>query len=261
MSKSLLLAATSTATTYRFTSPKPLGGWACCTVNDHTGEVCITSDWGNWAHRWNVNHLGTPTLTDFIAGGQWDYLARKLCDHATEFDAEATVENLHRILIERRRENRIDRDTARYVWDQIECIGDDCTRNADLFYERLTTDAVIDRAIGESPWECGRERPTEEYKVLVEVILPALVKRGGGGPWVTLRSRGPTRRGTRSVVARASQKGAATATPRESSRAWPAATGKATAPGSSWWMVGGSTADDLAALTPKWSGEYHPGRA
>jgi len=44
-------------------------GWAIFTINDVTGEFFISSDWGNYSHRWNPdpNILGEPSLTYFLA--------------------------------------------------------------------------------------------------------------------------------------------------------------------------------------------------
>jgi hypothetical protein len=86
------------------------GGWALATVNNETGEFAIQSDWGNWAYRWNVHHLGDNTsLIKFIAdrdAGHCDYIANKLAprSEAYEFDAEETVREMRQRLCERRLE-------------------------------------------------------------------------------------------------------------------------------------------------------------
>lgn len=85
-------------------------GWALCTVNDETGELSIQSDWGSWSHRWNVRHLGSPSLTHFIGDrSACHYLADKLSRErgprsGEEFDVGATVAKFRRILCERRLE-------------------------------------------------------------------------------------------------------------------------------------------------------------
>ncbi len=135
-----LTSVSTDAVTYRF---KPDGknahrdpwGWVIATINDATGELNIQSDWGNYAYRWHIDHLGSDggvpdkldtfarqlrdktfrpvkrkhTLTEFIAGMQFDdkygcdYLANKL-DHAGAhaFSGEATARELCRMLIEKR---------------------------------------------------------------------------------------------------------------------------------------------------------------
>jgi hypothetical protein len=106
------LISRSTAITYRFAADEH-GGWACCTVNDATGELSITSDWGNWAYRWNIAHLGGDrdkgegTLTWFLSDRtSFDYLAGKLTTSEEQrcFDGDATLAVCREMLIEARRE-------------------------------------------------------------------------------------------------------------------------------------------------------------
>ena len=107
----LSLVSTQTATTYSFRAAPGTFDWACCTVNDATGELLITSDWGNWSHRWNAHPeaLGAPTLTVFIGDrGDVDYLARKLQNEGTggvRFSGAATARALRQRLCERRLED------------------------------------------------------------------------------------------------------------------------------------------------------------
>lgn len=82
LSKLVLVSAKVAATTYTFeTQSDGFKSWALCTVNDQTGELLITSDFGSWSHRWSASPstLGHPTLTAFIGTrGDVDYIARKL---------------------------------------------------------------------------------------------------------------------------------------------------------------------------------------
>ncbi len=110
MTSLTLVSARSAATTYSFeTRDSEFRSWALCTVNDATGELLITSDWGSWSYRWDATpaSLGAPTLTAFIGDrGDVDYLARKLQREGRAgrvFSAEATARALRRRLCERRR--------------------------------------------------------------------------------------------------------------------------------------------------------------
>lgn len=123
----LVLKSIKTATSYSFrVEEEGSFGWALCTVNDQTGELLITSDWGNWSHRWSPRpeSLGAPTLTAFIgARGEVDYIARKLLREGRDcrrFSASKTVAEFRKMLCLRRAadgreqlERRIDADDFR----------------------------------------------------------------------------------------------------------------------------------------------------
>lgn len=49
----LTLVSTQAAVTFSFRATGGASGWANCTVNNATGELLITSDWGDWCHRWD----------------------------------------------------------------------------------------------------------------------------------------------------------------------------------------------------------------
>lgn len=162
--RKLVHTHTSVATSYHFRMEGDMG-WALATVNDHTGELTICSDWGNWTHRWNVRHLGAPTLTDFLSDrSSADYLANKLSleggpRSGEEFDADETIAEFRRMLAERRREEA-------GAW--VEYYRDE---------DREDTPDVLG---GEPPrwatWEHLVHTPTPGYLVLRNEILPALIE-------------------------------------------------------------------------------------
>lgn len=123
----LTLIATHAATTYSFRAAVGEFSWACCTVNDATGELAITSDWGNWSHRWSANpeHLGAPTLTAFIGDrGDVDYLARKLQREGNagrRWSAHGTAAALRRRLCERRLEDGREQIDGRLEPEDLDC--------------------------------------------------------------------------------------------------------------------------------------------
>lgn len=175
---------TSKPTTYHFRSPRPLGGWALCTVNDTTGELCITSDWGNFSYRWNPSPgcLGAASLTEFIGRrheDDVDYLAGKLNVESEEFDHHATVMAFCKMLCKQRLRdgrwrNRLGLDAliARSLWSELHAM-DDC--GEDLFLERFCQ--IYNHGyITNSPWEYLVMKQTRQDGVLRAVILPALIK-------------------------------------------------------------------------------------
>lgn len=117
--KLTLTTSSAAATTYSFVTEDELRSWALCTVNDVTGELLITSDWGSWSYRWHASpaSLGAPNLTAFIGGKtDIDYLARKLAGgdrNCTMFSSEASAKALNKLVCEKRladgREQRCNR--------------------------------------------------------------------------------------------------------------------------------------------------------
>lgn len=186
------------AITYSFRVDNDFG-WALCTVNDMTGELAITSDWGNWSHAWSPNpkNLGAPTFTAFLAcRADCYYLADKLTSRGQRerFDAAATVAELRRRLCESRLERGrryaemswtkdpwaldvfygqpLTKQLAREIWDDMDALLD--VNDSTLFVERFMQ---IDGCgnVSEEPWEHTRHVPETSYTVLVEAILPALI--------------------------------------------------------------------------------------
>jgi hypothetical protein len=191
--KLTLVATLTGARTYHFRSADRMGGWALCTVNDTTGELQIMSDWGNWAHLWNPKHLGSPSLTHFIADRQGcDYLANKLLGHddARVLDADATIKKWRKTLCKQRlregrsgadhppyylaRDQRLDAALAREIWHDLGSLFDD-ERHEAIFIEHAYQIEGFSRWISECPWEDTEHRDSPAYRLLVDFLLPALV--------------------------------------------------------------------------------------
>lgn len=205
---SMKLVGISTATTYRFNCGPDDIGWAFCTVNDATGELNIQSDWGSWAYGWSPSpkHLGSPTLTDFIAArSSAHYIADKLWGAAGGtsygggvFSPDATIKAMRKTLAERRLEQGrkharsytditwerlptwrahegqpLTRAVARELWDALDDLNDRHIPE-ELFGERFYQ---IDNHqwITESVSEHIETETSGKYLVLRDGIIPALI--------------------------------------------------------------------------------------
>jgi hypothetical protein len=164
----------ATAYHYRVADRKDIG-WAICTVNDVTGELAIQSDWSNGcAFRWNVDYLGAPSLTHFLARytEYYDYLLGKLLppERRRVFSMERTQEAIRQRILEERRRLEISAADARDWWDDVG--GIDESRPED-FYDRFP-EGMVD-ALSLEPWyETYLEEETTEAWALRTFILPAL---------------------------------------------------------------------------------------
>lgn len=198
MSKLELTATLTAATTYSFhTAGGGWRSWALCTVNDETGELLITSDWGNWSHRWDTGSLGSPSLTAFIGDRDAvDYIACKLQGRlgGQRFSAERSVAAWRRALCERRlevgrreirdlrwgtewthRDLRLTRALAREIWDALGDTADEHGGSADLFLEHVYEIRGFTEHVDDTPYESLETEQTPEDRALRDLILPALI--------------------------------------------------------------------------------------
>lgn len=170
----------SEATTYHFRAEKHFG-WALCTVNNSTGELNITSDWGAWSYRWHTAHLGEVSLTHFIANREVDdgrhYIADKLTSDDRSkrwvFSPELTVAHLLELLRERVACGEVDAHAA----DELKGALDDLKHTEDVrdfvnaYYEidhyKSITDAV--------EFEHLQNELVASYIILRDAIVPALI--------------------------------------------------------------------------------------
>jgi len=114
---------------YSFTFNE-FSGWAIFTVNDATGEFIITSDWGNYSHRWNTSALGVPTLTEFLRRSlQHDpwYVIGKFAmsnkaDLDDDVDERATKREFKNAVGEAYREKIIDAEQVKDCVHEIESL-------------------------------------------------------------------------------------------------------------------------------------------
>jgi hypothetical protein len=189
----VLSYATTSATTYSFVTAGPgYRSWALCTVNDKTGELLITSDWGNWSHRWDASPsaLGCATLTDFIGTrGASSYLATKLqggSEGGRMFSADASAKAMCRFLCERRlehgrddyrrRDDYLSAGEARRIWDEVESVARDAEISLDLFIDQLIRIDGFSTYVTEEPWEHIKYIQTPGDRALRDIILPALIE-------------------------------------------------------------------------------------
>jgi hypothetical protein len=174
-SPTFTLTGASPAIAYRFRCDTPCG-WAICTVNDATGELSIQSDFGNWAYRWNVAHLGEPTLTAFIGSRPHvHYLLGKLTAQVDkQIDPTATIAECRAKVVRARRDNEVTRTCAREAYDWLTESADDLDSSADLWMERMPSE--VWNLLGSAPYEYIRHEPTPGARVLRDGILPALIE-------------------------------------------------------------------------------------
>jgi len=102
-----------TLPTTRFYQIKPAkAGWARIWITDD-GSISILSDWGNFGY-W----FGAPgcEFRKFLTRCDDDYLGNKFGGGRDEYDGEATRKAIQRVILSKRREQRLDHFAAREEW-------------------------------------------------------------------------------------------------------------------------------------------------
>lgn len=109
----------------------PHGAWAIITL-DPRGIFQAVSDFGTYAYD-GWGHHGCASFKHFLVGlRDADYFISKVCGMdggrsgpgraGTVFSWDRTIKQIRRDVLERRRDGRLGRHTARECWDEIELI-------------------------------------------------------------------------------------------------------------------------------------------
>ncbi len=95
--------------------------WAIIHVHDELGMLSIVSAFGNWSHCWAPRHLGYPTLHEFLAHTNADYVMGKLAkrEEWEEVSFKETKKALIQSLLESRRGGYPSKETARKRFDSL----------------------------------------------------------------------------------------------------------------------------------------------
>lgn len=133
-------------------------GWIVAHVSDATGVLSIASDWGNWSYRWNTQHLGHPTLTEFLLAADIRYIANKLIAYGRDRYANLneTRKSFRETVCANRRAKLLSRAAAAELWAEIEA-----WEGGEL--------------PGEFTWEDIVYEDTPEFRALKEIVLPSLL--------------------------------------------------------------------------------------
>ena len=150
------------------------GGWAIFTINDETGEFGLTSDWGNYAHRWPRDGVGSLSMKMFLASTNPHYIADKFSYQSAAlkdvFDDEATERSFRRAVLEARRSEKIDSEYALDLWRDIDALEWGAGRDFMV--------ASVGQELAEfldGTHDYIRYEPSPSHKTLVERLLPFFI--------------------------------------------------------------------------------------
>lgn len=107
------------------------GGWARFDIDSRLGALTISSDWGDWSHVWggDPKTWGHPTFVEFLKDrASCHYLADKLYyghNDRDVIDGDASKKPLRAKIVSARREQTIDKWTARHLWDAVDEVTDE----------------------------------------------------------------------------------------------------------------------------------------
>jgi hypothetical protein len=162
---------------YHFVFEEPFG-WAIFSINDTTGEFNIQSDWGNYQHRWNTNHLGeshtkhSMPLTHFLAvGNDSSYVTDKLHYGRNDrefYSPDKTERGVKESILQRRRRADISQEEARSAWEDLEYMSFD---SAEGFMHSLSDTTTL-RELLEDSYEYIQHEASFGYVFLQYKLLP-----------------------------------------------------------------------------------------
>lgn len=116
------------------------GNWADFTIDEgeKAGRISISSDWGNWANYWGA--CG-ESFKKFLCSLDIYYFAGKVGE-SNWLDTEKTVKCWKKTILERRRENSIDENLARFAFDELKD-ADENYSGSDFIYAVYNCDNLL----------------------------------------------------------------------------------------------------------------------
>lgn len=108
---------------YKIRHPKTGMYWADITIDtpgEKRGRIMIASDYGDWQYYWGSVGGG---FKDFLCHINIGYVAGKF-GADRHFDKLTTIKSMKKQVIDLRRDNDINSETARNIWQDIESLED-----------------------------------------------------------------------------------------------------------------------------------------
>jgi len=90
-------------------------GWARIWITDDGSFSCL-SDWGNFGYWWGAAGC---EFRQFLIGCDDDYLGNKFSGGRSEYDGDGTEMAIKRVILRKRREQRISAEEARMEWRRL----------------------------------------------------------------------------------------------------------------------------------------------
>lgn len=145
----------------------------------YCGEIMINSSFGSWGNIWGA--CGCP-FKEFLIGSDFSYLFGKFMGAKLEvYDGDATFRELLKRVINNRRDNSFDADSARRIWDALTEREDEISRSLESMVHAVH-DAIGDigscadrKRISEAfaePWEAACDRPDIQAVGFWKTIWP-----------------------------------------------------------------------------------------
>ena len=129
------------------------------------GKITIECYGESWSSYWGG--MGDRTIAEFFVSCDDHYLAKNLSDIRSNVpDCEALDSWLKNTIIKSRRENDIEPDKARELWDDVELF---CSNDKDWLHG-LENQRLCSEIIGDNWWYSLPTKLNPEYEYLTRVI-------------------------------------------------------------------------------------------
>lgn len=122
------------------------------------GELAAYTSFGTYAYHWT--HCGEP-FKSFLGEIGFDYFMGKAEPKYLEFDFDASLAAIRRLVLEHRRCTDIDAETAAAIWEGLRNIESNGDCGGHAFVDALYSIDEL-REVTQEPYEYARERPSAQ---------------------------------------------------------------------------------------------------